>query len=94
VATGNAAGIDLWLEDGETETLALETHLGGGRFAARDIGRDDTVLPLGGLGRRVTLHRLPEDLPMRLALSHEVAMAGPADLPVYVRATAEPAPQA
>jgi hypothetical protein len=87
VTTGNAAGIDLWLEDGETETLVLETHLGGGRFAARNIGRDDTVLPLGGLGRRVTFYRLPEDLPMRLALSHEVAMAGPADLPVYVRVT-------
>ena len=87
VTTGNAAGIDLWLEDGQTETLILETHLGGGRFAARDIGRDDTVLPLGGLGRQVRLYRLPEELPRRLAFSHEVAFTGPADLPVYVRVT-------
>jgi Protein of unknown function (DUF3604) len=87
VTTGNMAGIDLWLEDGRTEELVLETHLGGGRFAAAEIGREDVVLPLGGLGRQVALYRLPESLPLRLAFSHAAAFAGPADLPVYVRVT-------
>ena len=87
VTTGNMAGIDLWLEDGRAEEIVLETNLGGGRFASADIGREDLVLPAGGLGRRIALFRLPERLPERLAFSHDVAFAGPEDLPVYVRVT-------
>lgn len=87
VTTGNMAGIDLWLEDGRAEELVLETHLGGGRFAASEIGGEDVVIPMGGLGRQVRLYRLPESLPRRLAFSHEAAFTGPGDLPVYVRVT-------
>jgi hypothetical protein len=87
VTTGNMAGIDLWLEDGRSETIVLETNFGGGRFAAAEIGREDLVIPMGGLGRQVALYRLPETLPDRLSLTHEVAFEGPRDLPVYVRVT-------
>ena len=87
VTTGNMAGIDLWLEDGSTEVIALETHLGGGRFIARDIQQDATVLPFGGLARQITLRRLPERLPARITFEHAVRFDGPADLPVWVRVT-------
>jgi hypothetical protein len=87
VTTGNMAGIDLWLEDGQSETIVVETNFGGGRFAAAEIGREDRVIPMGGLGRQVALYRLPETLPDRLSLAHEAAFEGPRDLPVYVRVT-------
>jgi hypothetical protein len=81
------AGVDLWLEDGWAEELVLETNLGGGRFPAAQIGWEDLILPLGGLGRRIVLFRLPERLPQKLAFSHDVTFDGPGDLPVYVRVT-------
>ncbi len=87
VTTGNMAGIDLWLENGSTEVIELETHLGGGRFPASDIQQDGRVLEFGGLGRQVTLRRLPEQLPARITFEHSVRFAGPADLPVWVRVT-------
>jgi len=87
VTTGNMAGIDLYLEDGEAETIVLQTNFGGGRFAAAEIGREDLVIPMGGLGRQAVLYRLPEELPDRLSFSHEAVFAGPSDLPVYVRVT-------
>lgn len=87
VTTGNSAGVDLWLEDGLSEEIVLDTNLGGGRFAASSLGWEDTVIPCGGLGRQILLYRLPEDLPQRLVFSHDVRFVGPADLPVWVRLT-------
>jgi hypothetical protein len=94
VTTGNMAGIDLWLADGMSEQIVVETNHGGGKFAASEIGRDDIVIPAGGLGRQISLYRLPEKLPDRLTLSHEVDFTGPRDLPVYVRVTQEDGNQA
>jgi len=42
----------------------------------------------GGLGRRISVYRLPEqDWSRRLAADHVVTFPGGADLPVYVRVT-------
>jgi hypothetical protein len=42
----------------------------------------------GGLGRRLSIYRLPEDAwSRRVTLDHEVMFAGGADLPVYLRVT-------
>ncbi len=88
VTTGNMAGIDLWLEDEEGVEIAVETNLVSGRFAAADIGIEDTVLDAGGLGRRLRLYRLPEAMAAgALGFEHEVTFGGGADLPVYVRVT-------
>jgi len=87
VTTGNMAGIDLWLEDGQAEEIVVETNFGGGRFAAASIAQEEIVIPCGGLGRQIALYRLPEDLPHRLTFSHEVGFTGPSDLPVWVRVT-------
>lgn len=87
VTTGNAAAIDLWLDDDEATEIVLETHLGGGRYQANSIDRTGITLDFGGLGRQVSLYRLPDALPRRLAASHTVSHAGSADLPVYVRVT-------
>jgi len=42
----------------------------------------------GGLGRRISVYRLPEaDWNRRVTLDHAVTFPGGADLPVYIRAT-------
>jgi hypothetical protein len=87
VTTGNAAAIDLWLDDDQVTEIVMETHLGGGRYKAGAIDRAGMTLDFGGLGRQVTLYRLPDALPRRLAVTHSVSHTGTVDLPVYVRVT-------
>jgi hypothetical protein len=42
----------------------------------------------GGLGRRLSVYRLPEtDWSRRVTLEHAVTYQGGADLPVYIRVT-------
>jgi uncharacterized protein DUF3604 len=94
VTTGNRAGIDLWLADGQAEELVIETHLGGDRFPAAAVDRAGVWLGFGGLDRAVALYRLPEQSPRRVAFTHEVARSGPADTPVFVRVTQEDGHQA
>ena len=50
---------------------------------------DDTIaLDGGGLGRQLSVYRLPEsNWSRRVALDHMVSFAGGADLPVYLRVT-------
>ena len=50
---------------------------------------DDTVaFDGGGLGRKLSVYRLPEaDWSRRVTLDHTVTFAGGADLPVYLRVT-------
>ena len=50
---------------------------------------DDTVtFDGGGLGRRISVYRLPEqDWSRRLAVEHTVTFTGGGDLPVYLRVT-------
>ncbi|MDA8251494.1 MAG: hypothetical protein M0Z28_20315, partial [Rhodospirillales bacterium] len=94
VTTGNMAGIDLWLADGQVEELRLETHLARGRWAAAAIGIEDLVLQAGGLGRQIRVVRLPDRLPQRVAFTEDVAFTGATDLPVFVRVTQEDGHQA
>jgi hypothetical protein len=75
VTTGNAAAIDLWLEDEEATEIVIETHRGGGRYKASSIDRSGKTLEFGGLGRQVSLYRLPDALPRRLAVTHTASRA-------------------
>lgn len=94
VTTGNRAGIDLLLDDPLAGEIVVETHLGGGRFRIADLNREGQTLDFGGLGRSLTVARLPETLPRRVSLTHHVRHSGEADLPVYVRVTQEDGNQA
>ncbi|NVO17818.1 MAG: DUF3604 domain-containing protein [Rhodoplanes sp.] len=88
VTTGNLAGIDLWLEQADRGTLAIETNVVGGTVDLDRLGDETVAFEGGGLGRRVSVYRLPEaDWARRVAFEHMVAFSGGADLPVYVRVT-------
>jgi hypothetical protein len=88
VTTGNLAGIDLWLDEASRGTLRIETNVVSGDIDLAAL-RDDVVShDGGGLGRRLSVYRLPEaDWSRRVTLDHTVTFAGGADLPVYLRVT-------
>jgi hypothetical protein len=88
VTTGNLAGIDLWLDAAARGTLRVETDIVSGTIDLAAL-RDDVVsLDGGGLGRRLSVYRLPDaEWSRRVTLEHEVSFGGGADLPVYLRVT-------
>src|SRR5215510_8301393 len=88
VTTGNLAGVDLWLDDASRGMLRLETNVVSGEVELASL-RDNLVqFEGGGLGRRLSIYRLPEDDWTRhVAFIHTVSFAGGVDLPVYVRVT-------
>jgi hypothetical protein len=88
VTTGNLAGIDLWLHNARAGSLRVETNVVSGEVNLDQLADGTIAWDGGGLGRRLSIYRLPEtDWSKRLALEHHATFAGGADLPVYVRAT-------
>jgi hypothetical protein len=88
VTTGNMAGIDLWLEQPRSGTLRLESNIVSGEADLSQLNGDTVAFDGGGLGRRLSVYRLPEaDWSRRVALEHQVTFSGGADLPVYLRVT-------
>jgi hypothetical protein len=88
VTTGNLAGIDLWLEEARRGTLKLETNVVSGEVDLATLADGAVAFDGGGLGRHISVYRLPEqDWSRRLALEHVVTFTGGGDLPVYVRVT-------
>jgi Protein of unknown function (DUF3604) len=86
VTTGNLAGIDLWLDEARQGSLKIETNIVSGEVDLSKLAADSVVLDGGGLGRQVSVYRLPEqDWSRRVTLDHSVTFGGGADLPVYVR---------
>ncbi len=88
VTTGNLAGIDLWLDEAHRGTLSIETNVVSGTVDIAALADNTIALDGGGLGRRLSVYRLPEfDWSQRVALNHMVGFEGGADLPVYLRVT-------
>ena len=86
--TGNLAGIDLWLDEARHGTLALETNVVSGEVDLATLADGTVAFDGGGLGRHISVYRLPEQNWSRsLGLQHVATLAGGADLPVYVRVT-------
>ena len=88
VTTGNLAGIDLWLDAARGGTLAIETNVVSGQVDLGVLADDTVTFDGGGLGRQLSVYRLPEaDWSRRVGLEHAVSFTGGADLPVYLRVT-------
>ncbi len=88
VTTGNLAGIDVWLDEARCGTLSIETNIVSGQVDLGALADDTVAFDGGGLGRRLSVYRLPEmDWNRRVALDHTVTFVGGADLPVYLRVT-------
>jgi hypothetical protein len=88
VTTGNLAGIDLWLDEAGRGTLSLETNVVSGTVDLAALSDNAIAFEGGGLGRRLSVYRLPEaDWARHVSLDHNVTFVGGADLPVYLRVT-------
>jgi len=88
VTTGNLAGIDLWLERADQGTLEVETNIVSGKVDLAALAGDIRSFDGGGLGRQLSVYRLPEaDWSRKVTLDHTVSFTGGADLPVYLRVT-------
>jgi hypothetical protein len=73
VTTGNMAGIDLWLEQPRSGTLRLESNIVSGEVDLAKLAGDAITFDGGGLGRRLSVYRLPEaKWSRRVALEHQV----------------------
>ena len=78
MTTGNLAGVDLWLDDARSGTIKIETNVvsGRGRPCSRLAG-DRIIFDGGGLGRKLSVYRLPEtDWSRRVTLDHTVTFSG------------------
>jgi hypothetical protein len=88
VTTGNLAGVDLWLDDARSGSLGIESNIVSGTVDLAALADDVVAFDGGGLGRHLSIYRLPEaDWSRHVRFDHEVSFAGGADLPVYLRVT-------
>jgi hypothetical protein len=88
VTTGNLSGIDLWLDQPRSGALRIATNVVSGEIELGKLADRTVEFDGGGLGRKLSVYRLPEsDWSRRLTLEHFAAFQGGADLPVYVRVT-------
>jgi hypothetical protein len=88
VTTGNLAGVDLWLDQAQAGMLKIETNVVSGEIDLATLADNVVAFDGGGLGRRLSVYRLPEaDWTRRVTLDHSVTHSGSADLPVYIRVT-------
>ncbi|MEM9029583.1 MAG: DUF3604 domain-containing protein [Pseudomonadota bacterium] len=85
VTTGNYGGIDLWL-DGLAGDLVFETPHVDGRVALKDLGVEPQRFDGGGLGRAVSLQRLPEVPHVKsLRVHRSVRRRAQGDTRLYIR---------
>jgi Protein of unknown function (DUF3604) len=88
VTTGNLAGIDLWLAQPRDGSIEIETNVVSGRVELQALGDDTVAFDGGGLGRRISIYRLPEaNWSARINIEHTAHVTGRADVPVYLRVT-------
>ena len=88
VTTGNLAGIDLWLDHGQSGTLHVETNVVSANVDLASLAERVVSFDGGGLGRQLNVYRLPKvDWSRRVSVEHTVRFTGGRDLPVYLRVT-------
>jgi hypothetical protein len=68
--------------------LRIETNILSVDVDLKSLTDGTVSIDGGGLGRTLSVYRLPEvDWMRRLTVAHDVTFNGGADLPVYVRVT-------
>lgn len=95
VTTGNFTGFDVWLSESGTETLDIRTNHGNLSCKLSDLSDRRVEMDAGGLGRALTVRRLPDHNPHRsLSFETDVTLDRDGDNPVWVCVTTEDGHQA
>jgi hypothetical protein len=80
--------VDVWLDQAGVGSIKIETNVVSGGIDLTTLADNVVSFDGGGLGRRLSVYRLPEtDWSRRVTLEHSVTHNGSADLPVYIRVT-------
>jgi hypothetical protein len=88
VTTGNLAGIDLWLDEAHAGSLSIETNVVSGVVELAKLADQTIAFDGGGLGRQLSVYRLPEnDWDRSTTFQQEVRFRSAADLPIWFRVT-------
>lgn len=95
VTTGNFAGFDAWLSESDGGDLTFDSSEGRFSVPISRIGLDDHVFDAGGLGKKVRIFRLPDEIETwQMAFETRVELDPGVDNPLYVRVTQEDGHQA
>ena len=90
VTTGNFMGFDAYLADSRTGRLNISTNQRMLDVALKEVGFAPSVFDAGGLGKKITIQRLP-DAPLERSViaTRSVKISETGDTPVWVRVTTE-----
>ena len=90
ITTGNFGGFDAWLDEAPDSALNVATNLTSLSVPLADIGLEDVVAEAGGLERRITAFRLPEENTCReIATEIKMPIASGRDNPLWICVTTE-----
>jgi hypothetical protein len=90
VTAGNFGAFDVWLDESDDARIHLETGHVDTSLELGAIGREDTIIPAGGLDLEIRLFRLPASLQGGpISASLDVPVHGPGDNPLWIRVTTE-----
>ncbi len=86
ITTGNFGGVDLQLDTIANATIDIQTEHVSGSADLGELGIEDHCFEAGGLGRRLRLRRLPDELvQLDLAQTVAVTLNERGDTPIWVR---------
>jgi hypothetical protein len=95
ITTGNFGGFDVWLDENPDARLAVETNHGTLAVNLSDLKREETIMEAGGLGRRISVFRLPDqELPRQFETEVAVNIIPGRDNPLWICLTMEDGSQA
>ncbi len=90
VTAGNFGAFDVWLDQSDGAAVHLETGHVDVSIPLHEVGREDRIVPAGGLDLEVRLFRLPDRLQEGpLAGSVEIPLHDRGDNPLWIRVTTE-----
>jgi hypothetical protein len=90
LTTGNYGGFDVWLEEGTSGSIDIQTPVVSENVDIGTIGFEDMTFDAGKLGRKLRLFRLPDDNPhYEMMVEEKLELRDQGDNPIYVRITQE-----
>jgi hypothetical protein len=90
LTTGGFSGIDIHLEDPTGGRIRFDTPLLQFELEIQSIGIEDTVIEAGGLGRRIRIFRLPDELrDTAVSVEQTIRLSTEKDNPLYAKIVQE-----
>lgn len=95
ITTGNFMGFDVWLDVGASTQFKALTNHGNLAVDLSQVGIEPVVMDAGGLDRRLTVLRLPDEpLSRIMTVSRDITLNETGDTPLWIAVTTEDGHQA